>query len=120
MIAVIFEVWPAEGRRDTYLALAAALRAELETIDGFISVERFESLTEPGKMLSLSFFRDEEAVKAWRNRATHRATQGKGRAGVFADYRLRVASVLRDYGMFERDEAPDDSRAVHAAAGAGG
>lgn len=113
MIAVIFEVWPAEGRRDTYLGLAAALRQELESIDGFISVERFESLTEPGKMLSLSFFRDEAAVIEWRNRAAHRATQGKGRGGVFANYRLRVASVMRDYGMFEREEAPDDSRRAH-------
>lgn len=116
MIAVIFEVWPAEGRRDTYLGLAAALREELKTIEGFISVERFESLTEPGKMLSLSFFRDEAAVQEWRNRAAHRTTQGKGRRGVFADYRLRVASVLRDYGMFDRTEAPGDSREAHEAA----
>ena len=113
MIAVIFEVFPAEGRRDTYLALAAALRAELETIDGFVSIERFESLTQPGKLLSLSFFRDEAAVAAWRNRASHRATQARGRGGVFSDYRLRIASVVRDYGMFDRAEAPDDSKAVH-------
>jgi len=113
MIAVIFEVEPADGRRDDYLALAAALRPELERIDGFISVERFQSLTTPGKMLSLSFFRDEAAVIEWRNRQSHRATQAKGRGGVFADYRLRVAHVLRDYGMTERAEAPDDSRVVH-------
>ena len=114
MIAVIFEVWPAEGHRDAYLALAAALRADLEQMDGFISVERFESLTEPGKLLSLSFWRDEEAVRAWRNRPDHRATQAKGRAGVFRDYRLRVAAVMRDYGMGERQQAPDDSAAFHS------
>lgn len=113
MIAVIFEVWPAEGQRDVYLDLAARLRAELEQMDGFISVERFESLTEPGKMLSLSFWRDEDAVKGWRNLSSHRRTQAAGRSGVFRDYRLRVAAVVRDYGLTERDEAPDDSRAVH-------
>lgn len=115
MIAVIFEVWPAEGERQHYLDLAAALRADLATVDGFVSVERFQSLTDPGKLLSLSFWRDEEAVRAWRNRPPHRATQAKGRAGVFADYRLRVAAVLRDYGMAERAEAPGDSRAAHGA-----
>jgi heme-degrading monooxygenase HmoA len=113
MIAVIFEVMPAPGERDRYLDLAARLRPLLEEIDGFISVERFESLTTPGKILSLSFFRDEEAVKAWRNRPEHRATQGKGRAGIFADYRLRIASVIRNYGITERTEAPADSREVH-------
>ena len=113
MIAVIFEVFPAPGQRDSYLDLAAKLRPLLEDIDGFISVERFESLTIPGKILSLSIFRDEEAVTAWRNRAEHRATQGKGRSGIFADYRLRIASVIRDYGMTERAEAPADSSALH-------
>ncbi len=119
MIAVIFEVWPAEGETGHYLELAAALKGELQSIDGFMSVERFRSLTEPGKLLSLSIWRDEAAVEAWRNNAAHRATQGKGRAeggeGVFADYRLRVAHVLRDYGMKERAEAPADSRAAHGA-----
>jgi heme-degrading monooxygenase HmoA len=114
VIAVIFEVWPAEGEMGHYLDLAAALRSDLEKIDGFISVERFESLATPGKLVSLSFFRDEAAVMAWRNRPAHRATQGKGRAGVFADYRLRVAQVLRDYGLNERAEAPTDSRSAHA------
>jgi heme-degrading monooxygenase HmoA len=113
MIAVLFEVWPAEGERDTYLALAARLKADLAAIDGFISVERFESLTEPGKLLSLSFFRDEAAVEAWRNQRSHRATQAKGRAGVFEDYRLRVASVMRDYGKAAREEAPADSRLLY-------
>lgn len=113
MIAVIFEVWPADGQREVYLDLAARLREELVAMDGFISVERFESLTEPGKMLSLSIWRDEASVKAWRNLTSHRKTQAAGRAGVFRDYRLRVAAVVRDYGMFERDEAPDDSRASH-------
>jgi len=116
MIAVIFEVWPAEGQQAHYLELAAALRAELETIDGFLSIERFESLSAPGKILSLSFFRDEAAVAAWRNRPAHRATQALGRGGVFADYRLRIADVLRDYGMSDRDEAPADSRVAHPSA----
>ena len=108
MIAVIFEVWPASGRKEDYLAIAASLRAELERIDGFISVERFQSLTDPGKLLSLSFWRDEEAVTVWRNQVHHRESQATGRAGVFADYRLRIASVVRDYGMAERGEAPTE------------
>jgi heme-degrading monooxygenase HmoA len=116
VIAVVFEVWPAEGRMDDYLALAAALRGELASIDGFISVERFRSLTEPDKLVSLSFWRDEAAVAAWRNRMPHRAAQAEGRGGVLRDYRLRVAAVLRDYGMTERAEAPADSRAVHGGA----
>src|SRR5213595_3364143 len=115
MITVIFEVWPASGRKDDYLAMAAALRADLEAVDGFISVERFQSLTDPGKLLSLSFWRDEDAVKSWRNQENHRHSQAKGRGGVFADYRLRIASVIRDYGMAERGEAPADSRAFHHA-----
>src|ERR1041384_5583577 len=113
MIAVIFEVWP--DRREDYLDIAAELRPLLEQIDGFISVERFESLTEKGKMLSLSFFRDEAAVQAWRNVAEHRAAQAKGRGGIFRDYRLRIASVIRDYGMNERAQAPTDGRVAHTA-----
>jgi heme-degrading monooxygenase HmoA len=115
MIAVIFEVWPAEGRMDRYLDLAAVLKEELAGMDGFLSVERFRSLSEPDKLLSLSFWRDEEAVRRWRNSPAHRATQGEGRNGVFRDYRLRVAAVLRDYGLNERGEAPADSRAAHEA-----
>jgi heme-degrading monooxygenase HmoA len=113
MIAVIFEVWPAPGRDTAYLEIAASLRDELAAIPGFVSVERFQSLTEPGKLLSLSFFRDEAAVAEWRNREHHRAAQAAGRGGIFADYRLRIAAVTRDYGMAERNEAPADSRAVH-------
>ena len=113
MIAIIFEVWPKANHKQDYLDIAASLRPMLETIDGFISVERFESLTEPGKMLSLSFFRDEAAVQAWRNLTAHRGAQAKGRVEVFANYRLRVASVIRDYGMQEREQAPRDSLAVH-------
>jgi heme-degrading monooxygenase HmoA len=113
MIAVIFEVWPAEGAMQQYLDLAAALRDDLADNEGFISVERFQSLTDPTKLLSLSFFRDEAAVRAWRERPRHRATQSKGRAGVFLDYRLRIASVVRDYGLNDRADAPVDSRAVH-------
>ncbi|MGH8353814.1 MAG: antibiotic biosynthesis monooxygenase family protein [Pseudomonas sp.] len=115
MIAVIFEVLPAAGHRSEYLELAAALRAELERIDGFLSIERFESLSTPGKLLSLSFWRDEQAVKAWRQLEAHRAAQAAGRAGTFVDYRLRVAEVVRDYGLKEREAAPLDSRAFHQA-----
>jgi heme-degrading monooxygenase HmoA len=117
MIAVIFEVWPAQGNQQRYLDLAASLREELLGIDGFISVERFQSLTEPDKLLSLSFWRDEEAVRQWRNRGAHRAVQAEGRAGVFRDYRLRIAAVIRDYGLTERAEAPADSRAAHGTEG---
>lgn len=109
MIAVIFEVWPADGRREDYLAHAARLREELSRIDGFISVERYESLTEPGKLVSLSFWRDEDAVARWRNEIDHRRSQAAGRAGVFRDYRLRVAAVLRDYGLNDRGQVPADS-----------
>jgi heme-degrading monooxygenase HmoA len=109
VIAIVFEVWPAEGRHDEYLDYAARLRADLEQIDGFVSVERFESLTTPGKLLSLSLWRDESAVAAWRNHAAHRRAQAAGRAGIFADYRLRVVSVIRDYGPRDRDQAPPDA-----------
>ncbi len=111
MIAVIFEVWPKEGQEGRYLELAAMLKPRLETIDGFISVERFRSITAPNKLLSLSFWRDEAAVAAWRNDAPHRTTQRAGRTEVFEDYRLRIAGVIRDYGMSERGQAPADSQA---------
>jgi heme-degrading monooxygenase HmoA len=113
MIAVIFEVIPAPGRRQEYLDLAARLRPELEKIDGFVSIERYQSLADEGKILSLSIWRDEESVRRWREFEGHRAAQAKGRGGVFSDYRLRVASVIRDYGMRERAEAPADSQTVH-------
>ena len=113
MISVIFEVTPAEGAQESYLDIAAELKPLLEEVDGFISVERFQSLSTPGKLLSLSFFRDEAAVQDWRTRARHRAAQTRARGGLFADYRLRVASVIRDYTLNDRDEAPEDSRAVH-------
>lgn len=113
MLAVIFEVWPAEGRTQEYLDIAANLRPLLDEIDGFISIERFESLSQPGKLLSLSFWRDEAALAEWRRREAHRAAQARGRAVIFRDYRLRIAGVVRDYGMLERDEAPADSRVVH-------
>lgn len=113
MIAVIFEVWPKEGKAAEYFALAASLTADLGKIDGFLSIERFESVTTKGKFVSLSFWRDEEAVRAWRNLEGHRAAQAKGRKEVFADYRLRVTSVIRDYGMKDRGEAPKDSRDKH-------
>lgn len=113
MIAIIFEVEPTEGREDDYLAIAAAMRAELEKQPGFIAVERFRSITNPAKLLSLSFWEDEEAVRNWRCHAGHRGAQQAGRGGVFAGYRLRVAGVIRDYGMNERrDQAPADSNAA--------
>ncbi len=113
MIAVIFEVEPAPGALAEYLDLAAGLRAELEKIDGFISVERFESISNPGKLVSLSFWRDAQALAAWRNLESHRAAQRRGRQALFRNYRLRVAEVVRDYGRDERAEAPPDSRAHH-------
>ena len=106
MIAVIFEVEPSQDGHATYLELAARLKPMLEKMDGFISVERFQSLSNPGKLLSLSFWRDEASVLAWREHPEHRTTQALGRAGVFDDYRLRVAAVMRDYGLYERGEAP--------------
>ena len=113
MIAVIFEVWPAETHQDDYLAIAAELGSDLSSIDGFVSVERFQSLSDPDKLLSLSFWRDEEAVARWRNHPPHRRSQAAGRAGIFKNYRLRVTEVLRDYGLGERREAPADSIAMH-------
>lgn len=113
MIAVIFEVEPAAGMRDAYLGIAADLRPLLDGIDGFLSIERFQSLADPNRILSLSFWRDEDAVKAWRNTQEHRQAQRAGRGGIFAGYRLRIAHVMRDYGLTERAEAPADSRAVN-------
>ncbi len=113
MIAVIFEVMPAEGHKQEYLDIAKSLRPHLDSIDGFISIERFESIYTPGKILSLSFWRDEESVKQWRNIEDHRLAQDQGRNGVFKDYRLRVAAIIRDYGMFDRAEVPTDSKDRH-------
>ncbi len=113
MIAVIFEVYPAKDKLDEYLNIAQDLKADLEKIDGFISIERFSSLIEEGKILSLSFWRDDKAVNQWRNLESHRSAQKKGRTGVFSDYRLRVATVCRDYSMVSREEAPHDSKTVH-------
>ncbi len=113
MIAVIFEVIPAAGKMDEYLSIAAGLKPILEKIEGFISVERFQSINDPGKMLSLSFWKDEESIKQWRNTEMHRLAQSKGTDSVFTDYRLRIANVNRDYGMFDRKEAPADSKLFH-------
>ena len=113
MIAVIFEVTPRPDRMQAYLDAAASLKPLLAEVEGFISIERFQSLTDPAKLVSLSFWRDEEAVRQWRELEAHRGVQAAGRASIFADYRLRVASVLRDYGMNERAEAPADSRLRH-------
>lgn len=113
MIAVVFEVWPKGERKQEYLDIAASLRPLLDNIDGFISIERFESLSEPGKILSLSFWRDEKAIEEWRQLELHRAAQARGRAEVFKDYRLRIAGVIRDYGMLNREQAPPDSRKFH-------
>ena len=112
-VAVIFELTPAPGRKQEYLDLAAGLGAEVKDFDGFISIERFESITSPGNFVSISWWRDEEAVRKWRNVQKHREAQGKGRAGIFAKYRLRVAQQIRDYTHDSRGEAPPDSVKVH-------
>ena len=113
MIAVIFEVIPHDDKKDAYLEVAAKMKAEVQNIDGFISVERFQSLMDPNKLVSLSYWRDEAALNEWRALQAHRTAQTMGRDIMFSDYRLRVASVMRDYGMTERDEAPADSVALH-------
>ena len=113
MIAVIFEVEPADGQRDRYLDIAAELRPLLDDIDGFLSIERFESLSRPGRILSLSFWRDEAAVTDWRTVEAHRLAQDAGRATIFRYYRLRIAGVVRDYGLHDRREAPADSVGRH-------
>jgi heme-degrading monooxygenase HmoA len=113
MIAVIFEVYPKDGCKDEYLDIASQLKPHLSDIDGFISVERFQSLTDSKKLLSLSFWRDEDALKHWRQLEPHRQAQSKGRNELFDDYRLRIAGVIRDYGMLERQEAPHDSQSFH-------
>lgn len=113
MLAVIFEVLPLKEKYQEYLDIAAELKPLLQEIDGFISIERFSSLAEEGKVLSLSFWRDEKAIEDWRNLETHRLAQGKGRESIFNTYRIRVANVSRDYGMEEREQAPGDSRLTH-------
>jgi heme-degrading monooxygenase HmoA len=113
MIAVIFEVLPHPHTKQAYLDIAASLRSRLDHIDGFLSIERFQSLSDPGKLLSLSFWRDEEAVAQWRRTQEHRSAQASGRSGIFQNYRLRIAAVVRDYGLHDRDQAPADSRSVH-------
>jgi heme-degrading monooxygenase HmoA len=113
MIAVIFEVLPHADGKQRYLDIAAALRPMLDQIDGFLSIERFQSLSDPAKLLSLSFFRDEAAIAQWRRLESHRAAQAAGRGELFMGYRLRIAHVVRDYGMHEREQAPPDSRAVN-------
>lgn len=114
MIAVIFQITPCPGKREIYLEVAAALRPELDRIDGFISIERFESLTVPGNILSLSFWRDDAAVRQWRNMELHRQAQRQGRSSLFADYQLRIGEIIRDYGLNERKDAPQDSRDFHS------
>ena len=113
MIAIIFEVTPHDGKKDEYLSIAASMRSLVEQIDGFISVERFQSLTNPEKLLSISFYETEAAVDRWRQLSEHRNAQSVGRDRIFKDYRIRVLSVIRDYGMTDRDEAPADSRQIH-------
>ena len=113
MLAVIFEVLPTDDGKARYLEIAGELKQHLAGVPGFISIERFQSLVDPDKILSLSFWEDEEAIRQWRNLEVHRAAQAQGREQLFRDYRIRVASVLRDYSLNERDEAPDDSRSLH-------
>ena len=113
MIAVIFEFTAAEGRFADYQQLAEGLNDEVRRFDGFLSIERFQSIADPTRFVSLSFWRDEESVRKWRNLRRHREAQAKGRGGIFSAYRLRICGVMRDYGMRERGEAPKDSVAVH-------
>ena len=113
MIAVIFEFTPAAGRFPDYMELVGQLKPELDKAEGFLSLERFESITTPGKFVSLQFWRDEACVAKWRNLQKHREAQKKGRGGIFASYRLRIAGVIRDYAMDSRAQAPSDSVAAH-------
>ena len=113
MIAVIFEAIPEKEKWDIYFDMAAQLRPELEKIAGFISIERFQSVSNPAKVLSLSFWKDEESIAAWRNLEMHRHAQHAGRQSIFSDYRLRIAHVVRDYGMNDREQAPADSLHFH-------
>jgi len=113
MIAVIFEAWPKEGQQNEYFDLATQLKSSLIQIEGFDSVERFQSIANPGKLLSLSFWKDEKSIAQWRNVQLHRQAQSEGRDFIFADYRLRVANVVRDYGINNRKEAPADSKLIH-------
>ncbi len=113
MIAVIFEVIPKQAGKAEYLAIAATLREHLTDIPGFISIERFQSLSDPGKILSLSFWADEAAVTRWRNLEQHRKAQAKGRGSLFKDYRIRVGKITRDYSMTARVQVPKDSRSAH-------
>lgn len=106
MIVVLFEGVARPDQRDAYLDLAAALLPEAQAIDGFIAVERFQSFADPEKILSLSAWRDEEALARWRAHDGHRAAQTRGRSEVFGDYRLRIARVLRDYGREDRAQTP--------------
>ena len=113
MLAVIFEVLLAEGKREEYLDIATTLRQHLKDVEGFISIERFKSLSEEGKILSLSYWEDESSIQNWRNLEAHRSAQKKGRSNIFADYRLRVCEVVRDYSMTNREGAPADSKEIH-------
>ena len=113
MIAVIFEFTPAEGRFPEYMKLVETLREDLAKAEGFISLERFESITNKGKFVSLQFWKDEESVRKWRNLQKHREAQKRGRGGIFKSYRLRIAQVTRDYTMDERAQAPKDSVEMH-------
>lgn len=115
MVVVIFESQPHPDRKQAYLEAGARLGPLAREQPGFVSIERYESLTTPGKLLALSTFRDEAAVEHWRNLEIHRRIQSHSRGGIFADYRLRVATVLRDYGIHDREGAPADSRLVHGA-----
>lgn len=113
MIAVIFEVIPSSEGKSRYLEIASELAPMLEKIDGFISIERFQSIKDPCKILSLSFWRDGSSARVWRETHEHRMAQAAGRNGIFSDYRLRVANVIRDYGLNEREQAPVDSLLYH-------
>ncbi len=102
MIAVLFEADAIPAQQERYLQLAAELKPLLTDIEGFIAIERFQSLSTPGKILSLSWWRDEAAVLAWKKNVLHQAAQSGGRESIFSFYRIRVARVFREYSSQTR------------------
>ncbi|HJA07813.1 MAG TPA: antibiotic biosynthesis monooxygenase [Candidatus Mailhella merdigallinarum] len=118
-IVVLFEVTPTAEGRQRYLELAASLKKLLAEAKGFIRAERFSSLTEEGKLLSMNLWESEDDVDAWRNTLDHRISQMEGRNKLFKKYTITVASVIREYGNTSREQAPSDSN-LHLASNTNG
>jgi heme-degrading monooxygenase HmoA len=121
MFSVIFEVNRKPERQDAYLKLAMELKPILQTIDGFIDNERFESQIRKGWLLSHSTWRDEKSVVRWRTQAQHHEVQEKGRFDIFQDYHLRVGEIVHDTsppsGLPVTEQRLDESqiaKATHA------